>query len=144
MYFSEFLLCNLLTSLLEPDFEEYLDTAEQLANNPNIIPIITPHGEIMKQFLQFSNTKHYTPIGEKLIVTNDWNHLDEMVKHDVFETGSHAMVNTYLSKYFESLGNWYRSKDIIEGFPKYLGYLTNKKWYFNEVIITQSLHVSKW
>ena len=111
MYFSEFLLCNLLTSLLKPDFEEYLDTAEQLANNPNIIPIVVPHGQIMKQFLQFSNTAYYKPIGEKTIVTNDWNHMDEMVKDDVIGTGTHAIVITAISKYVQSLGTLYRSKD---------------------------------
>ena len=126
------LLCNLLTTILRPNFEEPLDTAEQLVEK-NITIYMTPGTEIWKQFLLQSSIPEYRILGETFIVPDDWDHFNNIAKHDVIGAGTHANVAGYLEPYYLAMGRWHRSKDKLAANNPYVGYLTNKKWHMNEV-----------
>jgi len=113
------LLCNLLTTILRPNFEEPLDTAKQLVEK-NITVYSSPGSQIWKQFLLESSIPEYNILGENYIIADDWDHYDYMTEHDVIGAGR----------------GWYRSKEKAAGFYPYGGYLTNKKWHFNEAGLT--------
>ena len=141
--FSHILLCNLLTTILRPNFEEPLDTSKQLVEK-NIM-LYDAHGtEVNKQFLLESTIPEYNILGEHYIIADDWDHYYYMTEHDVIGAGTHAVMVALLGHYVLSLGEnkeinsgrgWYRSKERLAGKYPYGGYLTNKKWHLNEVIM---------
>ena len=134
MFCRHILLCNLLTTILRPNFEEPLDTAKQLVEK-NITLYNIPGAEIWKQFLLESSIPEYNILGETIIIADDFDHFVNMTKHDVMSMGTHANMAAYLGQYTlsMSMGRWHRSEEKVAGFYPYGGYLTNKKWHLNEV-----------
>ena len=131
--FSHILLCNLLTTILQPNFEEPLDTAKQLVKKK--ITLIGTHGtEIWKQLLLDSSIPEYNILGETYLIADDYDHFWNITEHDLIGAGKHAMMSAYLSPWELSLGKWSRSKEKVSGHYPYSGYLTNKKWHLNEVL----------
>ena len=130
------LLCNLLTTILRPNFEEPLDTAKQLVKK-NITLYMGPGTEIWKQFLLESFIPEYNKLGETFIVADDWDHYFSIIEHDVIGAGTHAQIEAHLAPYELAMGRWYRSKEMVSGMNPIGGYLTNKKWHLNEVISTK-------
>ena len=127
------MLCNLLTTILRPNFEEPLDTAKQLVEK-NITLYMIPGREIWKRFLLESSIPDYNILGETMIVADDYDHFDNIMEHDVIGAGTHAHgPAAYLEPYHLALGRWYRSKEKLAGKNPFAGYLTNKKWNLNEV-----------
>ena len=134
------MLCNLLTTILRPNFEEPLDTARQLVEK-NITLYGEPGYEIWKQFLQESPIPEYNKLGETMIIANDRDHYINMSRHDVIGAGTHAYMAGSLLPHHLAMGRWYRSKENLAGHNPYGGYLTNKKWHLNEVKIKNLLHI---
>ena len=118
--------------MLRPNFEEPLDTTKQLMEK-NITLYVLPGGEMWKQFLLESSIPEFNIVGETFIVPDDWNHFINITKHDVMGAGTHAMMAGSMPPYYLAMGKWHRSKDKLAGNNPYSGYLTNKKWYLNEV-----------
>ena len=130
------MLCNLLTTILRPNFEEPLDTAKQLVKK-NITLYGEPGAEIWKQFLLESAIPEYNILGETMIIADDWDHFDNITEHDVIGNGTHAYMIGDLYPYYLAMGRWHRSKEKLAGHHPYGGYLTNKKWHLNEVMSIQ-------
>ena len=126
------MLCNLLTTILRPNFEQPFDTAKQLVEQ-NITLYDEPGTEIWKQFLLESSIPEYIKLGETYLIADDWDHFDNITKHDVMGAGTHAIMVGSLAQYLLAMGRWYRSKEKVVGKYPYVGYLTNKKWHLNEV-----------
>ena len=132
------MLCNLLTTILRPNFEEPLDTAKQLVEK-NITLYDIPGAEIWKQFLLESSIPEYNILGETMIITDDMDHFNNISKHDVIGAGTHAYMGGAIGPVELAMGNWSRSKEIVSGDNPYAGYLTNKKWHQNEVFSFKQL-----
>ena len=127
------MLCNLLTTILRPNFEEPLDTAKQLVEK-NITLYMIPGREIWKRFLLESSIPEYNILGETMIVADDYDQFDSIIEHDVIGAGTHAHgPASYLEPYHLDMGRWHRSKEKLVGNNPFAGYLTNKKWNLNEV-----------
>ena len=131
----------MLTVILRPNFEDYMDTAKQLEEK-KITLYFWPDSESTVQFLLDSAILEYRKLGENAIIADDYAHMNNITKHDVLGAGTHATM-TYFIDYVE-LGygeeyhpdgrGWYRSKEIVSGRNPYAGYVTNKKWHLNEVL----------
>ena len=118
--------------MLRPNFEEPLDTAKQLVDN-NITLYEVPGGNIWKQFLATSPDPAYNKLAENMYITKDWNDFYYYGKHYVIGKGTHAQMSPYLDSDELDYGRWYRSKEKVSGKYPNGGYLSNKKWYLNEV-----------
>jgi len=134
--FSHILLCNLLTTILRPNFEEPLDTAKQLVEK-NITVFSIPGHFIWKQFLLESSVIEYKILEETYTIPNNWDNFSDIIEHDVMGAGTHALMISYLIPSELAMGRWYRSKEKIASNHPYAGYLTNKKWHLNEVLPIQ-------
>merc|ERR1719270_2410998 len=64
------LLCNLLTTILRPNFEEPLDTAKQLVEN-DITIYMGPFASGWRELMQESNITEYMILGENLVYAED-------------------------------------------------------------------------
>ena len=118
---------------MKPNFEDPLDTAKQLVNK-DITLYYGPHGQIFKQFLLQSPIKEYRILGEKFLISKDWDEYMSIAKDILMKKGTYAVM-TYALGYRElAVGRWHRSMDNVNGHYPYGGYLTNKKWHLNEVI----------
>ena len=135
-FFSHILLCNVLTVILRPNFEEPLDTAKQL-DEKDITIYFEPGFDGNKQWLLDSPILENRILGENAIIADDWDHFDYITKHYVIGAGTHAQMEAHLAPYELSMGRWYRSKEMVSGMNPIGGYLTNKKWHLNEVISTK-------
>ena len=93
-----------------------------------------PGHEMWKQYLLESPMLEYNILGETMLITDDWDHFDNISLHDVIGAGTHAQIAGSLVPNELDMGKWYRSKEKLEGHYPYGGYLTNKKWHLNEVI----------
>ena len=138
MFFRHILLCNLLTTILRPNFEEPLDTAKQLVEK-NITLYDVPGTEIWKQFLQDSSIPEYKKLGEAFIISDDYDQYRNTTKHDLIGAGTHAIMTGHLAPHLLAMGRWYRSKEKVAGVNPSVGYLTNKKWHLNEVMPRQCI-----
>ena len=128
-----FLLCNWLTVLLTPSYEEPVETAKDLIQR-GITPFLSPGSEIWKQFFEASNDTNYQEISRRLVVAkNMWPDLAYMaflVKH----TGSHSYIGYLPPVYEADYKYWYRSSETIGGFNPYKVHLLNKKWPLKKVL----------
>ena len=126
-----FLLCNWLTVLLTPSYEEPVDTAKDLINR-NIIPFIYPGAEIYRQVFAASPDPNYQAISRIVVIAKDWDEYDDMVEK-VTSTGMYAEMGTYPYAYEEDFDDWYRSTEAIPGDYPYSVHLSNKKWPLKKV-----------
>ena len=117
---------------MRPNFEEPLDTAKQLVEQ-NITLYDLPGSEWFKQFLLESTIPDYKILGERFIVADTWNQYWNMSEYDVLSAGTHANWAPYITTTELDMGRWHRSKETFQEDP-YVGFLSNKKWYLNEVI----------
>ena len=132
LFCSHILLCNVLTTILRPNFEEPIDTAKQMVEK-NITIVATPGNDIWKKFLLNSAVPAYQTLGENLIVADSWEQDYNLSTQGILDAGTHARMEGYLVPYYLVMGKWYRSKEKVAGKYPYGGFLTNKKWHLNEV-----------
>ncbi len=129
-----FLLCNFLTVLLRPSYEEPVETAEDLIRR-DITPILWPAAGIYIQFFADSPDPIYKQISKRFVITKDKDeYVDKMQK--LLDTGMYARMGS-VPWYFESTDDykyWYRSSETISGLYQYLVHLSNKKWPLKEVL----------
>ena len=128
---SHILLCNVLTIILRPNFEEPLDTSKQLVEE-EITLYMWPGTDGWREWMLESNNSEYKILAKTLIYADDWDHFDNMSMDDVLVKGTHALLTGYLTQFELDMGRWYRSKEKFEDDP-YFVYLSNKKWHLNEV-----------
>ena len=102
-----FLLCNYLTVLLRPSYEEPVETAEDLVKR-DIIPFTVPGGEFYKQLFAASEDPNYQEIAKRLYIAKDWDEYDDLVRK-VKSTGMYADIG-YAPWYLNStdeVNYWY-------------------------------------
>ena len=132
-----FLLCNFLTVLLTPSYEEPVETAKDLVKR-DIIPFYGPGGEIYKQFFAASQDPIYQEISRRLVIAKNWDEYDDMVRK-VILTGMYADIGNWpwilnWDNKEEEEKKWYRSIETIAGDYPYNIHLTNKKWPLKKVL----------
>ena len=125
------MLCNVLTTILKPNFETPIDTLEQLLERNLTLAAWPYSGDFWAEQLNKSENPSYREIS--------WAEFDNITKYKMLSKGTHAQIATYLYpsemkwgiEYNHGRG-WYRSKQVIPGFSPYGGIITNKKWILNE------------
>ena len=75
-----FLLCNYLTVLLRPSYEEPVETAADLIER-DITPFMAPRAQIFRQFFAASPDPDYQEISRRLVVAKDWDEYEDMIRH---------------------------------------------------------------
>ena len=65
--FRHIILCNLLTTLIRPNFEKKMDSAQDLVDY-NVTLFIWPGGVILQQILAFSPNPIYQILGMSLVI----------------------------------------------------------------------------
>ena len=127
-----FLLCNYLTVLLRPSYEEPVETAADLIKR-KITPFLEPSLKGLQQVFWLSADSDNHEIAKKLFVA--WN-LDEFAELVwlVNATGEYAQIGRVPSVPEEEFKNWYRSSQTIKGLNPYGGHFSNKKWPLKKVL----------
>ena len=135
-----FLLCNYLTVLLKPSYEEPVESAADIMKR-DITPFLYPGSEIFIQFFAASPDPNFQEISRRFYISKDWDEYYDLVRK-VLSTGLYAEMRT-LPVFFtnEEYKSWYRSTETISGLYKYAVHLSNKKWPLKKVIV--NCHWSK-
>ena len=71
-----FLLCNFLTVLLTPSYEEPVETAKDLIER-NITPILWPGAQGWREWFSNSPDPIYQEISRRLVIAKDWDEYDD-------------------------------------------------------------------
>ena len=127
-----FLLCNYLTVLLRPSYEEPVETPADLIKR-DITPFLYPGTEIWRQFFAASSDPNYKEISRRLIIASDWDEYEDMVSK-VTSTGMFADIGSFPYALEEDFKYWYSSSETIRGDYPYAVHLANKKWPLQKVI----------
>ena len=129
-----FLLCNYLTVLLTPSYEEPVETAADLIKR-DITPFIWPGSEMYKQLFAASPDPIYQEISRRLIIAKDYDEYEDMVRQ-VISTGLFAEIGSepWCFNSTDEYKDWYRSSETIAGDYPYQIHLTNKKWPLKKVL----------
>ena len=81
MYCSHIILCNILTTILRPNFEDPINTAQDLLDQ-NVELLDIPGGDVWKNFLLTSPNENYRKLGETMYLAETWEEFDEMSIHE--------------------------------------------------------------
>ena len=130
-----FFLCNYLTVLLRPSYEEPVDTAAELIKR-DITPFLPPGFEIYEQLFAASSDPNYQEISKTMVITKDWDEYDDMVRK-VTSTGTFAEIGIFPAPWVvpeEEFKYWYRSSETIGGDNPYTFHLATKKWPLKKVL----------
>ena len=128
-----FLLCNYLTVLLTPSYEEPVETAADLIKR-DITPFMEPGNEIYEQLFAASPDPIYQEISRRLVIAKDYYEYEDLVQK-VISTGLFADIGNkpWWFNSTEEFDDWYRSSQTIAGDNPYVGHLENRKWPLKKV-----------
>ena len=121
-----------MTTVLRPNFEDPLNTAQQMVDN-NITMIGYPFS-FHQYIFNASDDPALKKLAETYHISETWNEFYEDFEYYIQTKGTHGYVYTYLFPEELKMGKWWRSTETIPGKYPYLGYLTRINWYLNEVI----------
>ena len=119
----------MLPVILRANFDDPVDTAQDIVDR-NLTLFMGPNSVMWKQWLATHDNPLYRKISETMFLTKDQ---DSMTRHGVMRDNTHVRMGSYLTPHQKSLGLWWRSKERVEGFQGYAGFLTRKKWKHYEV-----------
>ena len=135
-------LCNLLTEMFRPRFEDPIDSAKDALEKNITVFELQYYYEGYKADMLSINSSEWTAIANNMVSVKNWEEFDYYTKHYIHgnrtETsgGTHAFMGPYLFSQHLAIApadKWWRSFDKQPGQNPYAGYLTDKKWIHNEV-----------
>ena len=125
-------MCNVLPVILRANFADPVDSAQDIVDR-NLIVVMAPWMDMWKQWFATDANPHYRKISETMIIAESWDQLAWYMEDGIIEKNTHVWKGAYLTPWEESLGLWWRSKEVFEGEIPYGGFLTRKKWKHYEV-----------
>ena len=133
----EGLMTVLLESMVAVDFEDNMNTAQQLVENNITLYFFSDIGDFWKEELSKSPDPWHNKLAVTASVTKEPVDFFRMTK-DALRDGTAAMMNYKLLpeqirmgvQYNQGMG-WHKSTEGVGNNPV-KGYLTNKKWTLNE------------
>ena len=128
-------LCNLLTEMFRPRFEDPVDSAQDVADRNITVYEHQYYYQHLKNDLLSINSSEWTHIAETMISVKDWDERDFFTEHNMHGNGTHAFFSSHLYNRDLSIApaeKWWRSSERMPG-QTYAGYLSAKKWILNEV-----------
>ena len=134
-FIMHFLLCNYLTVLLRPSYEQPVDTLADIIER-DITPVLSPGSDIWISFFANSPNPNYQEISRRFVIAKDWNEYFDMMSK-VISTGLYARMGSKpmcIDDCIEEWRDWYRSSERISGNYPYKVHLSNKKWPFKKVL----------
>ena len=138
--FSHCLLCNLLTTILRPNFGTPVDTPQQLVEKTMTVYML-PYSVGWGKTMAEDPDPYMRKLSETLIIPHTWEEFDNLNKYMTLKAGTHAAIDSSLTTEQKNWGKeynhgrgWYRSKEKFPGDYPYSGYLTHKNWVLNEEV----------
>ena len=125
-------MCNVLPVILRANFADPVDSAQDIVER-NLTLFFPPWSDMWKKWLATHANPLYNKISETMIIAESWDHYYELMEHGIIEKNTHVYSAGYLAPGDKALGLWWRSKERVEGFQGYAGFLTRKKWKHYEV-----------
>ena len=117
----------MLPVILRANFDDPVDTAKDIVDR-NLTLFNVPWSEMWKQWLATHANPHYRKIGETMIIPKRWSQFYDLMEHGIMDDNTHVSMAEYLTPWEKSQGLWWRSKERVEGYQGYGGFLTRKKW----------------
>ena len=123
-----------MTTVLRPNFEDPLNTAQQMVDN-NITMFGYPTSYHQAVFNESENPA-LKKLAETYHIAETWDEFENDLVYHIHLEGTHGYVYSYLLPEELETGKWWRSTEHIPGLSPYGGWITRKNWYLNEVLLT--------
>ena len=128
-------VCNVLPVILRANFDDPVDFAQDIIDR-NLTLFYQPYSYYWKQWLSTHGNPQYRKIGETMIIPDTYTQYEDLLINGLMRDNNHVFMRGYLTPSDKGYGLWWRSKEIIEGYQGYTGYLSRKKWkHYEEQII---------
>ena len=134
-------LCNLLTEIMRPRYEDPIDTAKDMAEK-NIKLLRTANtAESFVIFFKRLNITEYTIIADNMypVDTNATN-MDKYlysVEHDIHGAGTHAVMANTLHQSVVNIApleKWWKSKESVPALSPFVSpVVIRKQWIMKEI-----------
>ena len=96
-------------------------------------------GEIWRDHLLDSSSPTYQKLGETLVVPKDYDAWTQMVVDGLLGANTHVYLGALWADEY-ALGDFYDSKDVLEGVTPFGGDIINKKWHLKDEYASLILH----
>ena len=133
-YFSYAFVCNVLPVILRANFADPVDSVQDIIDR-NMTILYPPFRHSWRDWW----AGHYNPDYQKLSKTMIIGKLDTF--YEVYLRQGMLRDNrlVYVSAFMDptdpviKAARWWRSKEMMEGFQGFSGFISSKQWKFNEV-----------
>ena len=120
-------MCNVLPVILKANYDDPVDSAQDIVDR-NLTLFIIPYSFMWKQWLATHANPLYRKISETMIIPESPRQFYGLMKHGIMRDNTHVTMVGYLGPWEKSLGLWWRSKERVEGYQGFAGFLTRKNW----------------
>ena len=117
--------------LLKPVLEEPIDTAQSILER-GLIPIVVDAGQYWIDILKQSPNPVYQQLAEITINPEDKEERLKLMEENILGAGTHVYLASGVADEEQELGDFYSSKEALEGNAPWTVWIVNKKWPLND------------
>ena len=130
-----FFQANFLKVLLRPQYEKPVNSVKDIIER-GMIPFVEDRAYFYKDHLLQSPNPLHQQLGDIMVVPKDDEEQSRMFVDDIQGGNTHVYLGVLMDYEYEfggySKGDYYKSKDVLEGLSPYGGNILNKKWEYGD------------
>ena len=122
---------------MKPNFEPPVRTLRQILDR-NITLYMIPGDYGWKVLFVKSDIPELREIAKTMIIPKSWDEFDNLTKHGLLSSGTHAQLTSYMiseelewGREYNHYRGFYKGERLYNDYP-YNGYFTSKNWHLNE------------
>ena len=112
-------------------FEDPVDSAQDIIDR-GLIPVVMPGASAWQWHLYLSDNDLYKKLAMVSVEAKDFDEYNYLIQYHVQGNGTHVLMYPAIHKGSRKFGRYHLSKEIIEGFNPYNGWITNKLFYLGD------------
>ena len=124
-------MCNVLPVILRANYDDPVDTVQDIIDR-NLTLYMQPWMEMWLNWMAKHPNHQYRKVAETMIVSESWEQYDELLENRTMRDNTHVAMFGYVRPYEKPFGEWWKSKEVVEGDQGFGGYVTRKKWKYFE------------
>ena len=111
--------------LIMPVYSKTVDTPQDVIDL-GLIPIVTDGGFYQREHMTDSPIPSYQYLGGLIYIPKDYDEWESLFINEVGILGTHVSIGV-LTEWDKALGDYYASKEVIQGLNPFSHYILNKK-----------------
>ena len=124
---------NILALMMKPVYEDPVDSAQDIIDR-GLIPILYPGAYYFAWQLSQSGNQLHQDLSKIIVIAKDYAEYNNLIMNQVLGNATHVLLCNYVSEREDmKQGNLFHfSKEVIEGFNPYSGWIQHKLFHLND------------